>query len=42
MIAKDNELKDWYKKFGFVHKNTRKFDHLPFLVEFMYLELNQI
>jgi N-acetylglutamate synthase-like GNAT family acetyltransferase len=42
MIAKDNELKDWYRKFGFVHKNTRKFDHLPFLVEFMYLELNEV
>jgi N-acetylglutamate synthase-like GNAT family acetyltransferase len=41
MIAKDNELREWYRKFGFVHKNTRKFDHLPFLVEFMYVELNE-
>ena len=42
MIAKDNELKAWYKQFGFVHKNTRQFDHLPFVVEFMYVELDEV
>ncbi len=40
IISEDTELKDWYQKFGFVHKGTRKFDHLPFIVEFMCMELN--
>jgi N-acetylglutamate synthase-like GNAT family acetyltransferase len=41
MIAKDRKLKNWYKKFGFVQKGTKKFDHLPFTVAFMYRELNR-
>jgi N-acetylglutamate synthase-like GNAT family acetyltransferase len=39
MIAKDKKLKNWYKKFGFVQKCTRKIDHLPFIVAFMYKDL---
>ena len=41
IISEDIELKDWYGKFGFVHKSTRKFDHLPFIVAFMFVDLNE-
>ena len=39
MISKDRKLKKWYKKLGFVQKGTKKYDHLPFVVAFMYREL---
>jgi N-acetylglutamate synthase-like GNAT family acetyltransferase len=39
MIAKDRKLKNWYKKLGFTNKGTKKLDHLPFIVAFMYKEL---
>jgi len=39
MISKDTKLKKWYKKLGFVQKSTKKYDHLPFIVTFMYREL---
>jgi len=39
IISKDMELKSWYKRFGFISKGTRKFHHLPFVVEFMYKKL---
>ena len=39
IISRDTELKNWYRKFGFVEKETKKFDHLPFLVAFMFSEL---
>ena len=39
LISKHRKLKKWYKKFGFVQKSTKKFDHLPFIVAFMYKEL---
>jgi ribosomal protein S18 acetylase RimI-like enzyme len=39
IISEDTELKDWYGKFGFIQKNTKKFDHLPFIVAFMFAEL---
>ncbi len=42
IISEDAELKDWYSKFGFVQKNTKKFDHLPFIVAFMFVELNEV
>ncbi|MFC1515266.1 GNAT family N-acetyltransferase [Thermodesulfobacteriota bacterium] len=35
IIADDTELKQWYKKMGFVEGETRGFAHLPFLVTFM-------
>jgi len=39
IISKDKKLKNWYRKFGFVQKGTKKFDHLPFIVAFMSVEL---
>jgi N-acetylglutamate synthase-like GNAT family acetyltransferase len=39
MISKDRKLKKWYKKLGFIQKSTKKYDHLPFIVAFMYKEL---
>jgi N-acetylglutamate synthase-like GNAT family acetyltransferase len=39
LISKHRKLKTWYKKFGFVQNRTKKFDHLPFMVAFMYKEL---
>ena len=39
LISKHRKLKKWYKKFGFVQNRTKKFDHLPFIVAFMYKEL---
>jgi len=42
IISEDSELKDWYRKFGFVGKNTKKFDHLPFIVAFMFVELGKV
>ena len=39
IISKDRKLKNWYRKFGFVQKGTRKFDHLPFIVAFMSVKL---
>ena len=41
MISKDRKLKNWYKKFGFIQKGTKQFDHLPFTVAFMYRPLNR-
>ena len=41
MISKDRKLKNWYRKFGFIQKDTKKFDHLPFTVMFMYRQLNR-
>ena len=39
LISKHRKLKKWYKTFGFVQSRTKKFDHLPFIVAFMYKEL---
>ena len=39
IISEDTELKDWYRKFGFIQKDIKKFDHLPFIVAFMFVEL---
>lgn len=35
IIAAQDELKKWYKKIGFVERETKEFAHLPFLVTFM-------
>ena len=35
MIARDGDLKAWYRTIGFVEEGTRQFDHLPFKVTFM-------
>ncbi len=39
MIDSHAVLKEWYKSLGFEEKGTKKFDHLPFLVCFMDLDL---
>lgn len=36
VIADHAELKDWYRRLGFVETESRKFAHLPFLVTFMH------
>lgn len=39
IIEENTILKNWYLKLGFKHTATRKFEHLPFTVGFMELEL---
>jgi GNAT superfamily N-acetyltransferase len=39
VIADQAELKDWYRRFGFVETETRDFAHLPFRVSFMQCPL---
>ena len=39
VIANQAELKDWYRRFGFVETESREFPQLPFLVTFMSCEL---
>jgi ribosomal protein S18 acetylase RimI-like enzyme len=39
VIADQAELKDWYRRFGFVETESREFPQLPFLVTFMSCEL---
>jgi N-acetylglutamate synthase-like GNAT family acetyltransferase len=40
IIAAHTELKDWYRKIGFVDQKTATFPHLPFEVLFMSKTLN--
>ena len=35
IIEENTVLKNWYMANGFVHIDTKKFDHLPFMVGFM-------
>jgi N-acetylglutamate synthase-like GNAT family acetyltransferase len=39
IISDDIELKEWYRKIGFVEGETKEFPHLPFMVTFMTFEL---
>ena len=39
IIAEQTELKQWYRKFGFIEGDTKAFSHLPFMVTFMICEL---
>nr|MDO8082994.1 GNAT family N-acetyltransferase [Candidatus Freyarchaeota archaeon] len=39
IIAKHTELKEWYEKLGFSVKETVHFNHLPFDVTFMFIQL---
>jgi N-acetylglutamate synthase-like GNAT family acetyltransferase len=39
LISENTILKNWYMKFGFVQKCTKKFDHLPFVVAFLSVEI---
>jgi len=38
VIADHAELKDWYRRLGFVETESREFAHLPFLVTFMHFK----
>ena len=40
IIEENTVLKNWYLKHGFVHTGMRVFDHLPFTVGFMHLEIS--
>lgn len=35
IIAQDTELKNWYKRIGFIEGESKEFSHLPFRVTFM-------
>lgn len=37
IIEESQILRKWYEKHGFIHKGTRKFEHLPFTVGYMEL-----
>lgn len=39
IIEENTKLKNWYLKLGFTHVSKRKFEHLPFTVGFMELNL---
>jgi N-acetylglutamate synthase-like GNAT family acetyltransferase len=39
IIAKHTELREWYEKLGFSVKETVHFNHLPFDVTFMLIQL---
>lgn len=39
IISAQRDLRDWYAKRGFIEKGRKDFDHLPFEVAFMALEL---
>jgi len=42
IIAEHTDLKNWYKKLGFVENGLKKFSHLPFDVLFMRCDLTEI
>lgn len=39
IIAEHDVLKQWYLKLGFIEGDTRKFEHLPFNVQYMRYDL---
>lgn len=39
IVEENTVLKEWYGKLGFVHTGTKKFEHLPFTVGFMKLDI---
>ncbi len=39
IIAEQEELKKWYESQGFIYMETKRFDHLPFQVGLMEIEL---
>ena len=41
IIAEHTELKDWYKKLGFVEGESKGFPHLPFRVAFMSYDMRR-
>lgn len=41
IIDEHTILKDWYKTLGFIEVSTRKFNHLPFTVSYMEIEVSR-
>lgn len=41
IIAEHTELKNWYKRIGFVEGESKEFAHLPFRVTFMSYEVDK-
>jgi len=41
IIAKQTELKNWYKGLGFVEGESKEFPHLPFRVTFMSYDIKK-
>jgi len=39
IIEENEKLKKWYSDLGFVHIGTKKFEHLPFTVGFMEIDV---
>ena len=39
IVEENTILKEWYEKIGFIHTGTKKFEHLPFTVGFMEIEI---
>ena len=39
IIEENTRLRSWYESYGFVHRGTRKFEHLPFTVGFMEIDI---
>ena len=39
IIDENIRLKKWYLNYGFIEKGTRRFEHLPFIVCFMGINL---
>jgi len=39
IIDENTQLKNWYLDYGFIEKGSRHFDHLPFTVCFMGIDL---
>jgi N-acetylglutamate synthase-like GNAT family acetyltransferase len=40
IIAEHTELKNWYRKIGFVEGKSKEFPHLPFRVTFMSFQID--
>lgn len=41
IIEENTILKNWYLDYGFIHTGTKKFEHLPFTVGYMELDLTK-
>lgn len=41
IMAEQTELRDWYKRLGFVEGESKEFQHLPFRVTFMSCGINE-
>lgn len=39
IIEENVKLKEWYSDLGFIHTGTKKFEHLPFTVGYMEIDI---